>query len=164
MDKDYIRDRAAAAKWIYERKDGPDWWAAGVLTKNNPDPTTLGLPPVRARHIFTDLASRDLLVPSADADGTPRFLLNLAPEGQWREVMDPPGVLGRVGRWFTMNIIALLTAAVTASVTAWVTTSVRLEIETKNAVHSAPQVAPAPPSDSDQIPAGLPKPPAPEGK
>jgi hypothetical protein len=88
---EYVKQRAAATQWLHERQNLAQWWGWAVLTKHNPHHETIGLPDTVAFNIFTDLASRGLLVPTVTDDGREAFKLNLGDDKAWNSLMNPPG-------------------------------------------------------------------------
>lgn len=102
--KEYVKQRAMAAHWLYERQTKAQWWGWAVLTKHNPDRETLSLSDMIAFNVFTDLASRGLLVPTLSNDGREAFKLNLADDKAWKSVMNPPGFL-RLYIWRPAGIV-----------------------------------------------------------
>jgi len=95
---EYENLRAEAARWIYERKDGPMWWNWPVLTEHNPDPSSLKIPDTRAWNIFMDLASRGLLVPMVNDEGAAVYRLDLSKGSEWKRAMEPPA------GWFSLHV------------------------------------------------------------
>ncbi len=88
---EYVKQRAAATRWLHDRQNQAQLWGWAVLTKHNPDQETIGLPDTTAFNIFTDLASRGLLVPTVANDRREAFRLNLADDKAWNTLMNPPG-------------------------------------------------------------------------
>jgi hypothetical protein len=120
VDKKYVADRAAAAKWMLDRKTTSTWWRWQVLTATNPDPETLRLQDASAQHIFIDLTARRLLLPVVAADGQLAYALNLGAE-DWSEIASPPGIIRRAKRLLWKNLGLLVVTVLVAAMTAVVT-------------------------------------------
>lgn len=123
MDKEYLRDRANAAKWMRDRTHMSTVWNWGVLTSehNSQDPNCLNLPPARAQNIFFDLQAREVLRPVPSPNGT---LLGYALDlgcPKLEEVINPPGPLRRAWLGLVDQSAAILAAVLTSVVTTLLT-------------------------------------------
>ncbi len=89
-EKEYAKKRAAAAVWMYQRKDRPvEWWRWQVLTKHNTDKETLGFEEKTAFLIFAYLVQDGLLVPTVALDGRGAFAINPGKDAEWKRMMSP---------------------------------------------------------------------------
>jgi len=94
----FAKQRADAARWMYQRKDRPvEWWRWTVLTKHNNDPETLKIDERTAFLIFADLVHDGLLVPVVASDGHEAYTINPGKDEQWQAVMHP------ARRWLRHN-------------------------------------------------------------
>jgi len=88
--KEFSKQRADAAEWMYKRKDRPvEWWRWQVLTKHNPDKETLGFEDKTAFLIFADLVQDGLLVPTVGSGGQEAFAINPGKDAEWKRMMSP---------------------------------------------------------------------------
>jgi len=123
----YVRERANAARWIFDRREKAMFWCWPVLTAHNPDRETLGLPDGTAYLIFTDLTEKGLLIPFVHTDGAEAFRLNMGKEAEWRAIIQPPGFFRRyitpaflwVFRSTWVSIIWLVSVIVAAWIGSW---------------------------------------------
>ena len=86
----FAKQRAEAARWMYQRKDRPvEWWRWTVLTAHNNDPETLKIYERTAFLIFADLVHDGLLVPVVASDGYEAYTINPGKDELWQAVMHP---------------------------------------------------------------------------
>ena len=86
----FAKQRADAARWMYQRKDRPvEWWRWTVLTTHNDDPETLKIDARTAFLIFADLVHDGLFVPVVASDGHEAYTINPGKVEQWQEAMHP---------------------------------------------------------------------------
>jgi hypothetical protein len=87
---EYPKQRARAAKWMYDRRDRVGWWRWWVLTeRNSQDPECLKIEPNTAFLIFADMVQAGLMVPTTGNDGGDAFTINPGKEDEWKRVMNP---------------------------------------------------------------------------
>jgi|GEM_PF-2824294 len=82
------------ARWIYEHKNGVDWWTPYVLTEHNPNPN----PHVNideAYAVFSELNRRRLMthkiVPFPGKDAIPAFEINTTKDVDWQTLIKKKG-------------------------------------------------------------------------
>jgi hypothetical protein len=131
----YSEKTARAACWLFDRKHRSVDWSYKDLTKENPDPETLGFDRIIAYQIFTILEHEGLIEPFefTDKEGKQRIdhRLILTNQAKWDSVMHPPGFFGRVIwppiRFVFTNVVTfilfvcsvIITAIVSALITKW---------------------------------------------
>lgn len=95
----YQEEVAAAANWLWDRKDRTATWNWVVLSAGNPDPETLGYSNVLSFQVFAILQKKGLIEPysTEQPNGVTisGFHLCLDDQAKWKAVRFPPVGLRR---------------------------------------------------------------------
>ncbi len=128
MDPFYF-DLAAAAKWIWDHRDEPQYWEWKDLTSENTDKSTLNLSKPTAWNIVTVLESKGLIrfMEPFEKDGETikhPFRIDLSDPYAWEQIRKPPTCknlliarMWKAGSVFWYFILWTLSLVIAASLT-----------------------------------------------